>query len=425
MAWVRQRLVSAPLFHVRESVLQELGALAVSQDFSRKIRPGQTLAIAAGSRNIHRLGETVAACAEFARGLGLSPFLVPAMGSHGGATPEGQTAVLEKLGVLAAVPDIPVRAGMETREIGRLKDGTPVLFSSEALSADHIAVVARVKRHTKFRAPVESGLCKMCAVGLGKASGARLFHQAAVRLGFGIVEEAALLAVAASPFLFGLALVEDGLGQLSSVRAAAPGGFVRTDKELLALSSAMAARIPFDNLDILVVDEIGKDISGIGMDSNVTGRHRDIAGDFSGPPRPGRIFVRALSPGSQGNANGIGLADVCATRAVAAMDREKTYINSLTAISPEKAAIPMHFDTDRECVAACLATSGVARREEARVVRIRNTASLSLMGVSQALDAEARAQESLFFLTGYAPMEFDEKGGLVAFPDVTEARKEG
>ncbi|MFP4475839.1 MAG: DUF362 domain-containing protein [Desulfatibacillaceae bacterium] len=413
MALVRQNLVSRPLPDPRGEVLARLGEL----DLSGMIRPGGTAAVCVGSRNIDQLPQVVRACVDCLAGLGLSPFIVPAMGSHGGATPEGQTAVLEGLGVLAACPDVPVRADMGAGKIGRLDNGTPVFAAATALAADHVVVINRVKHHTKFNAPVESGLCKMLAIGLGKAEGAREYHRAAVRHGFGILEEAGLVAAKHCGLLFGLALVEDGTGRLSMVRAAPPDRVAATDRELLREAEAMSPRIPFRDLDVLVVDEIGKDISGIGMDSKVTGRHRDVVGDFDIQPAPRRIFVRSLSPGSGGNANGIGLADVCHSRVARAMDEDRTFVNALVAASLEKAAVPMHFDSDRKCLAACIATCGCESGADARMVRILNTARLSLMLVSKALETEVREDPAFTLESGFATPVFDEEGNLPAFPD--------
>ena len=191
-----------------------------------------------------------------------------------------------------------------------------------------------------------------------------------------------------------------------------PENWFETEQALLEEARLMMPRIPFDPIDVLIVDEIGKDISGIGMDSNVTGRHRDIAGDFFTAPHVKRIFVRELSPRSNGNANGIGLADVTTQRLVDAIDFEKTYTNALTAISPEKAAVPMHFQADRQCIEACLHTIGMIKPEAVRLVRIKNTATLDRLIVSKALEREVAPNPDLEMVTPWRPMEFDEKGNL-------------
>ncbi len=412
-AWVRRNTHGRPALDPEALVDSALAPLRERL----AARPGAGVALCVGSRGIRDIGRIAARVAEFLRELGLSPFLVPAMGSHGGASPEGQAGVLERLGVTAALPGVPVRAGMEVRELGRLSSGFPVLFSEAALSADFIVVINRVKPHTKFSLPVESGLLKMLAVGLGKARGAAAIHRAAVTQGFGIIEEAARLILERAPVLFGLALLEDG-GGLCEAHALLPGEMISREKELLKRAYALLPRLPFTSLDVLVVDEMGKDISGIGMDSKVTGRHRDLTGDFRLPPDPRRIVVLGLSPGSAGNANGIGLADFTTDRLAAAIDHEATYKNAMAALSPEKAAVPMHFPTDREALSAALSTCGRENPRDARMVRIKNTGSLSLFEASRSLAAEIEAAEGLALVSDWARLAFDPAGNLLPPPEI-------
>jgi hypothetical protein len=407
-ALIRQRLHQAPI----DSIAQQLSPAAGRQLEGRAIRPGQTVAVAVGSRGISRLDEVVAQTLRLLQQSGLKPFIVPAMGSHGGATAEGQRQVLEKLGISESSMGVPIAAQMETDCIGSLKDGTQIYFARTALQADHLVIVNRVKLHTKFRAPIESGLCKMLTIGLGKAEGAGEFHRRAVHSGFGIIEEAARIVLAQGKVLFGVALLEDGCGQLSRIEAVGPEDWIETEKGLLQAATAMMGRIPVENIDVLVVDEIGKDISGIGMDSNVTGRHRDLVGDFRIAPFVKRIFVRDLTPATAGNANGIGLADATTRRLAEAVDREKTYKNAITAISPEKAAIPICFDTDREAVAVCIRTAGVADARQTRLVRIRSTKHLELMQVSAAFAEEIDSNPKIAQVSPWEPMGFDAKGNL-------------
>jgi hypothetical protein len=255
----------------------------------------------------------------------------------------------------------------------------------------------------------------MLTIGLGKADGAAEFHRKAVRHTFSIIEAAAGLVLQKCPILYGLALLEDGSGDLSRIEALIPQNIVEGEKKLLKAASAMMARIPFGDIDILVVDRFGKDISGIGMDSNVTGRHRDLVGDFNLAPHVKRIFVRDLSPGSDGNGNGIGLADVTTRRLVEALDMQKTYMNAVTAISPEKAAIPLSVDTDQEAIAICASTAGLSDTAAARLVRIKDTKYLEKFQVSKSLSAEVEANADLEFLTSWRPMAFTRDGNLLSF----------
>lgn len=408
-ALVRQSLPKASDLDAGCAVDEALSAIRSAL----RVRPGQTVAVGVGSRNIDRIGQIAAKTVEFLRSLGLSPFLVPAMGSHGGATPEGQAQVLESLGVKAAEMGVPVLAGMGVTALGNLNPDCPVFFSEDALSADHIVIINRIKPHTKFTEPIESGLLKMLSIGLGKEKGATALHRAAVSMGFGIIEEAGSLILKKIPLLFGLAVLEDGYGKLADARALLPQNFISGEKALLKKAYALLPKIPFDNLDILVIDRIGKDISGIGMDSNITGRHRDLTGDFCVPPRPKRIFVRELSEKSGGNANGIGLADFTTTRLVSAIDRKKTYANALAAISPEKAAVPMHFNTDLEALSACLSTCGCCDPQKLRLVRIKDTAHLEFLEVSRNFAGEIANNPALSLVSDFRPMNFDQDSNLL------------
>ncbi|MCU0599561.1 MAG: DUF362 domain-containing protein [Desulfobacterales bacterium] len=411
MAFVRQ-----PLYH--SSIKDAPGTIRAAFEPLSHLRPagaGETVAIAVGSRNIDNLDGVVLKTICFLREKGFKPFIVPAMGSHGGATPDGQRSILERYGISEAAMNAPVNADMAVECIGVLPSGLPIFAASSALSADHIVLINRVKRHTKFRADIESGICKMMTIGLGKQKGASEFHRFAVAHTFSIIEEAARFLLGRLHILFSIAMVEDGFGKLAHIEILMPENIISREKELLKDAARMAPRIPFDNLDILIVDQIGKDISGIGMDANVTGRHRDIVGNLYDWPHAKRIFVRDLSLASEGNANGIGLADVTTTRLVAQIDMHKTFLNAITAISPEKAAIPIHFDTDLECLEACMKTTGVADVEALRVARIKNTAQLEQIQVSRSCEGEFGLIPGLKQLTSWAPIEFDPSDNMTEF----------
>ena len=408
VALVRQKLHAEKLQDVPAAVDMALEAIGLSS----ATRPGESVAVCVGSRGISRISLIVSECVKHLAKNGLKPFIVPAMGSHGGNTPEGERSVLARLGIDESHVKVPIVATGHVVRIGTLNIGIPILMDKAAAQADHIVVINRVKPHTKFHGPIESGLTKMLTVGLGKGMGAATYHRAAVQHTFSILHDAARHILENRSVLFGLAIVEDGYGNVSRICAVGPENWHQKESKLLKEARVMMPRIPFDPLDILIVDEIGKEISGIGMDSNVTGRHRDIVGDFFTSPHAKRIFVRNLSPGSDGNANGIGLADVTTRRLVDAIDFEKTYQNALTAISPEKAAVPIHFETDRECVEACLNTIGLVEPEAARIVRIRNTAALETLWISRALEGEATSNPDIDVLKTWEPMGFDNEGNL-------------
>jgi len=289
--------VKQPLFH---SNIQDLsGVISSAYEPISHLRPArarETVAIAVGSRNIDNLDGVVRQTIRFLDEKGFKPFIVPAMGSHGGATPEGQKKVLERLSISEAAMNVPIVADMTTKCVGELPSGFNIFVSAPAFSADHIVLINRVKRHTKFRADIESGLCKMMTIGLGKQKGASEFHRFAVNHTFSVIEESARFLLSKLKIMFGVALIEDGYGKLAHIEILMPENLISREKELLKDAARMAPRIPFDNLDILIVDQIGKDISGIGMDSNVTGRHRDIVSNIYEWPHAKRIFVRDLSP---------------------------------------------------------------------------------------------------------------------------------
>jgi len=410
VALIKQKLYRSAIPDVPYTVLESLKSLPLED----RIKPGQTVAVAVGSRGIHLIDTVVFHCLKFLKSKGLKPFIVPAMGSHGGATPDGQLNVLANLGITEKAMGVKIIADMDVTEVGQLSSGTRIYFSQQALQADYFVAINRVKPHTKFRADIESGLCKMLTIGMGKKKGASEFHLRAVKHSFGIIEKAAALILAKGKMLFGLALLEDGYGDLARVEALFPNALIEHEKKLLKEARSLMGSIPFDFIDVLIIDFFGKNISGIGMDSNITGRHRDIVGDFFTAPHARRIFVRDLTPESDGNGTGIGLADVTTRRLVESLDLQKTYANTLTAISPEKAAIPIYLDNDRQALDACIQTAGLDSTLDARMVRIKDTSSLEFLQVSAALGTEVSANPKLEQLTPWGPIEFDGKGNLGA-----------
>jgi hypothetical protein len=347
--------------------------------------------------------------------LGAQPFIFPAMGSHGGATDQGQIKVLENLGLTEAAMGCPIHSGMEVVYLGDASDGYPIYVDKYAGAADHIVVVNRVKAHTKFEGPIESGLMKMMAIGMGKHKGAEYYHSAAVKLTFQrIVENVGLEVIRRCPVLFGLGIVENAYHQTCLIKALNPADIFEGEKKLLRISKQRMARLPFDEIDVLVIDQIGKDVSGTGMDTKVTGRNRDILGDFITTPRVKRIFVRDLTGHTEGSAIGIGYADFTTTRLVNKMDRHKTYVNCLTAISPEKGAIPMYFDTDREALEACFSTIGDIPGEQVRMVHIKNTLALENISISHAFESEIRQKPGLKLLGKWNEIKLDKDGNLVS-----------
>jgi hypothetical protein len=384
---------------------------------------GKCVAVAVGSRGIDRLPLVVRAMVEWLRAQGASPFLIPAMGSHGGGTAAGQVEVLAALGVTEESAGAPLRPAMDVVELGAGADGLPAFVSREALEADAVVLVNRVKPHTDFESPrLGSGLTKMCAIGLGKVEGAAACHRAAQKAGYErAITEAARRVRARLPLWGAVALVEDGHHRLARIEAFPAEEIEAREPVLLAQARAWMPVLPFAEIDVLVVDEIGKNVSGAGMDTNVIGRGVDGRPFTASGGRARTIYARSLTPESHGNAIGIGLADVVSTRLVAAMDRHITYTNALSALSPASVRIPLQFDTDAECLAAAARLAGVDPAR-ARVVRIRSTLALDRFVASEAYAADVAGREDLTLLAPPRPWpltpagDFDAGGDLLAGP---------
>jgi len=410
MIRLRQTFDRTMVTDIPGAVQAELKKLALGQ----RVRPGQRIALTGGSRGVANIALILKSAADYLKSLGARPFIFPAMGSHGGATAEGQTAMLAHYHVTEAFTDAPILSSMETVEISKTQDGAPVFIDKNAFEADGIIVVNRIKPHTKFKAPIESGLMKMMAIGMGKQKGAEYYHKAAIQYTFPkIIVDVGREVLKKVPILCGLGLVENGYDQTAAIAAVLPDELEKKEKELLILAKRMMPRLPFTEIDLLIIDEMGKDISGTGIDPNVTGRNRDILGVFPHPVNVRRLFVRDLTPFSGGNATGIGLADLTTKRLVDKIDRLSTYMNCITGISLEKAAIPMHIETDRECIQVALGSVGLIPPRKSRIVRIKNTLQLDEVEVSEIYGGEIPSRPDLEILEGPRPMSFDVRGNLI------------
>ena len=409
MCRIRQHFDNTRLDDIQKSVLSELRQLSWDQ-----IRPGNSVAITAGSRGIANLAEILKVVAEFLKSFEARPFIFPAMGSHGGATAEGQVDVLKRLGVTESAVQAPILSSMEVQEIGTTRDQVPVFVDKNALAADYIVVANRIKSHTKFKASIESGLMKMMSIGMGKQAGAQLYHQAALTHTFPrIITDAARLVLAGTSVLCGVAIVENAYGRTAEIAVLKPDEIEGREKALLQRSKKMMAKLPFNEIDLLIVDEMGKDISGVGMDPNVTGRNRDLLGVFPHSVRVKQLFVRDLTAKSKGNATGIGLADITTRRLVDKIDYAATYKNCITGISLEKAAVPMHFETDRQAVETALSCIGRISPQESKIVRIKNTQQLETVEVSEAYEGELGQRSDLEIINGPFAFKFDSENNLL------------
>ena len=390
----------------------------------KRVKPGQRVALTAGSRGVANIAVILKAAVEHLKSLGTQPFIFPAMGSHGGATAEGQTALLAHYNVTEAFTGAPVLSSMEAVEIGKTVDGVPVYIDKNASQADWIIVVNRIKPHTKFKAPIESGLMKMMAIGMGKQKGAEYYHKAALHYTFPkIIVDAGREVLKKAPVLCGIGTVENGYDETAKIAALNPNEIESREKELLELAKKMMPRLPFNEIDLLIVDEMGKDISGTGIDPNVTGRNRDLIGVFPHPTTVKRLFVRDLTDNSNGNATGIGLADLTTKRLVNKINYQAMYMNCMTGISIEKAAVPMHFETDQEVMKVGLGSVGLTPPEKSRIVRIKNTLLVDEVEVSEVYGEELKKRSDLEILEGPKPMAFDRQGNLLPLIIHGSARK--
>jgi hypothetical protein len=391
---VRSRRSESSLVDPRASVRRALGA-RLDEDGAADLR-GRRVGLGLGSRGLGAYPELVAGALDALRSRGAVPVLLPAMGSHGGGTPEGQTAVLRDYGLLQ--DGVELDASDATREVGRSGDGTPLHASEAALRLDRIVILNRVKSHTSFRAPVESGLAKMLVIGLGKRPGATALHARGYE-GFADRLMAArdrLLDVYPRPTF--VAIVEDAEGRPAHVEALLGHEIVEREPQLLLEAKRRMARLPFAKLDLLVVERAGKDVSGLGMDPNVTGRHPD--GDRT-PPDPTRIALLSLTDASEGNANGMGLADVVPRAFADRIDPVATWTNVVASTSLAAARLPVVVPTRADAVRLALATCGVAPAD-ARIAWIEDTGRLDAYRVSPAALASLQDAPSILEVTGPA-----------------------
>jgi len=406
---VRQTFDRTVVKDIRETVKAELNKLSLKET----IRPGQRVAITAGSRGIANIDMILRAVIDSLKVIRTKPFIIPAMGSHGGATAEGQVALLAHYNITEVTMEVPILSSMEVVKIGKTEDGVPVFIDKKASQADYIVVVNRIKPHTKLKASIESGLMKMMAIGLGNQEGAEYYHKAAIQYTFPkIIVDAGREVMSKVPILCGLGIVENGYDETAKIVALRPEELEMNEKELLIMAKRMMPKLPFNEIDLLIVDEIGKEISGVGMDPNVMGRTRDILGIFSHPTKVKRIFVRDLTASSDGNATGIGLADITTKRLVEKIDYQSTYMNCITSIALEKGAIPIYFETDRKAIEVALGSIGLIPLEKSRIVRIKNTLLLDEVEVSEVYKEELWRRSDLEILEGPNPMAFDAYGNL-------------
>ena len=395
-------------------LVSEVRKQLTSLNLGPRIKPGETVAITVGSRGVANVAIITREIVQHFLSLGAQPFIVPAMGSHGGATAEGQRSLIESFGVTEEFIGCPIKATMETVIIDQTPQGISVHFDKNAAGADHVFISNRIKPHTMFVGPIESGLHKMMLIGLGKREGAVHYHRAIKSFTFlEIIRAVADVVVKRCRVLGGLAIVENALEETALVEGVPAEKFYDREVELLEKARAWMPRLPLDDIDLLVVDEIGKEISGTGMDTNVVGRKfNDHAATADDKTTCRRIFVRGLTEKTHGNGTGIGLAEFTNRRTVESMDMESTKVNCITAGHATAAMIPVYYDTDHEVVDVALRTLGLTEPQDARVVQITNTLLLEEMLVSESCLAQLKNNPRVEILSGPFDWPFDKSGNL-------------
>ncbi|WP_072524712.1 lactate racemase domain-containing protein [Clostridium sp. Marseille-P3244] len=377
---------------------------------NRTLRPGMKVAITAGSRGIRNIPILLQTLVSEVKAAGAVPFLVPAMGSHGGATAKGQKEMLKGLGITEESMGCPICSSMEVVKIGKTADGKDVFLDSNAAHADGIIVMNRVKAHTSFTGQYESGLLKMMSVGLGKQVGAQACHREGHGKMAEYVKEFGTAVLKNANILFGVAILENAYDETRRLEVLFPGEFLDREPELLAEAKAHMPKIHLTDLDVLIVDRMGKDISGLGMDPHVTGSF--VSEYARGPKRPGSIAVLDMTEAAHGNGTGIGVADVTTERLYRKIDFEATYANVMTACMPAAARVPLVMKNQKQAVQAAIQVSRCADRKKIRVVRISDTLHLEKIWVSEALLEEVDGHPQMTVLGEKSPLAFNGSGDL-------------
>jgi hypothetical protein len=422
IARVRQRSEQPEVADVPGAIARAVRSSRIAE----RVRPGGSVAVTVGSRGIAGIAAIARATVDALKSLGFEPFIVAAMGSHGGGTPAGQRALLAEFGVTEESAGCAVRSEMDTVVLGTNAFGLPICFDRNAYEADGIVLLNRIKPHTSFTGRYESGLLKMLTIGLGKREGATQVHKLGLPGLKRLLPEVGAFLLEKTPVALGLALLENAQERLARVVAVEPEALLEIEPRLLDEARSLIATLPFDQLDVLIVGELGKNYSGTGLDPNVIGRQRvETMPDL---PRPviTRIAVLDLSAETRGNGLGIGLADLTTERLVGALDPVPMRVNSLTSNFLARARIPIALKTDRDVISAAVDTCWRIDPREARMTLVPNTLELGTLWVTPALAAEVKSHPRLELETDFQPLTFDDTGTLdqaALFPESWRARR--
>ena len=413
MIRIRQRFPNPTLENIPEAINTQLMKL----DLAKTVKKGQTVAVACSSRGIANYSTIVKTVISFLKQLALEPFIVPAMGSHGAATAAGQKRVLEHLGINEKEVEALIRSSLEVVHFGETQDHIPVYLDKLAADADHIVLINRIKKHTEFNHEFESGLLKMMAIGLGKQKGAATYHEAMLTHGYPkIILTVAQQVMRHASILFGVGIVENGYGQTAVIGVCLRDELEEMEKELFKSAKAYAPSLPFEEADIIIIDEMGKDISGTGFDTKVVGRiGLPLVTEEPQSPKIKRIVVCNLTEGSEGNAVGVGIADIRTQRLLDKIDMAALNINSVTGVCPEMGKIPLTLQNDGKAIEIAIKCVGLIPQSRLKIMRIKNTSLLSEVDVSAAYEKELSHRKDLEIVIPKRAMIFDQEGNLESF----------
>ncbi len=409
---VGQSFPAPTIEDVSSHVDRQLQAMRLQE----RVQPKDRVAITVGSRGIHGIAKIIRAVVDHCKSMGVVPFLVPAMGSHGGATDEGQKELLGRFGITEDSMGCEIRSSMETVVVCTAAEGFPVHFDRQAYEADHVIVVNRIKPHTRFHGEIESGLMKMMLIGLGKHQGAIVYHRVIMNYSFDqIVRSVAREVIAKCHILAGLAILENAQEETADIVAVEPSAIESEEPKLLRRVKSYMPKLPFDRAQLLVIDQIGKNISGTGMDTNVIGRKfNDHCAMGEEKPKIDLIYVRGLTSETHGNASGIGLAELCHSDVIRQMDVASTRVNCITAGHVTGGMIPFDYPTDREALEVALSQTGWCEPQDVAAMWIPNTLKLGIVECTEAYWKVAQERKDLKILSDLRPFTFDKTGNLIS-----------
>jgi len=413
MTRIRQCFEKMVVNDIAGEIRSQMNAL----DLKDKIALGGSVAVACSSRGIANYAEIVAAVVANVKKLGLTPFLIPAMGSHGAATGPGQKQVLENYGLTVEKVGAQIRSDLDVDYIAETREGIPVCIDRHANQADHIVLINRIKQHTEFDHEIESGLMKMMAIGLGKEKGARLYHQGIMVYGYPrVIVSVARQVLQTGKILLAIGVVENGYAQTAHITVTDATRLEEREKAALKIAKHLAPRLPFEDVDVLIIDEMGKDISGTGFDTKIVGRIlMPLVAKEPASPHVKRIVVCDLTAMTAGNADGIGLADFTTQQLVDKIDRSALYANALAGAEPEHAKIPLTLPSAREAIQAAIDSVGLIPKEKLRVMRIKNTMELEYVDISPAYLESLQENANIEVVSKKKAMTFDANGNLEMF----------